>query len=282
MIDPMRMVSSLCLFLCLGPSVFAQLAELTDAGAPRFTDKIVGKWEAAKVVAAGRSATTNYGPSTFTANTWTIQTGNGDRVYELVAFKDKSDPLEAKFVDIERRHLSFEAFIRLEDDRLTIVRAISYAKEVPLPVNMNEGPQTTVYSFKKLDPKAPPKPTDDLRLPLNIRLLDTSKDSKVLVDVTVKPFYGGKLEYSTEKIVNKLGNDRSPNTGTLITGKVEEGFGGKWSVNIIIEVGADKSPGDPDTQVIRSEKLQVVTVIAPDKTYRIKCDDDRTCELTFK
>lgn len=142
MLHAMRLVSSLCLYLIMGPSVFAQLVELTDAGAPRFNDKIVGKWEAAKVVAAGRSATTNYGPSTFAANTWTIQTGNGDRVYELTAIKDKSDPLEAKFVDVERRQLSFEAFIRLEDERLTIVRSIAVTKEAPLPANMDEGPQT--------------------------------------------------------------------------------------------------------------------------------------------
>lgn len=258
----------------------AQIVERSASGAPQFTDAIVGKWEIDKVVASGRVANENYGPSVFTTDTWTIQTRNGDHVYKLSGINESSNPLEATFDDAEGKNLSFTAFIRLDNDKLSIVRGIGLKNPIPLPQKMEEGPSTLAYLFKKIvDDKSS---IVDARVPLSVRLIDDANDSKVLVDVVLKPFFGGKLLYSSEPRRASVKHENSPQTGTVISGKIEPTGNGNWAVLLIIEIGDQKHSDNAETTIVRSEKLQLNTVVRVENTMRIKCGENRTCELTVK
>jgi hypothetical protein len=107
-----------------------------------------------------------------------------------------SDPLEATFVNVKHRALSFAAFILLEDERMSIIRGFAPQTPIPLPEAMAEGPGTIVYTFKKS--AADETVTEKGRTPLKVRLIDMANDPKVLVDVTIRPLIGGKLRYSSE------------------------------------------------------------------------------------
>ena len=258
----------------------AQIVERTDSGAIQFTDVIVGKWEIDKVVASGSDASRNYGPSTFARDSWTIQTKNGDHVYKLSSVNESSDPLEATFDDAEGKNLSFTAFIHLDNDKLSIVRGIGLKNPIPLPKSMEEGASTLAYVFKRVvDDKSS---IADTRLPLQVRLVDDTNDSKVLVDVKLKPFFGGKFGYSTEPRGNSAKHENSPSVGTVINGKIEPIGDGNWSVLLIIEIGNQEHSDNAETTIVRSEKLQVKTVLRIENTIRIKCGENRTCELTLK
>ena len=273
-------IATMLIGFAINNIAFAQLIERTDEGALRFTDQIVGKWEIDNVVAAGRSASANYGPSVFTASTWAIQTKNGDIVYELSSVNESADPLEATFVNVKHRDSSFAAFIRLEGEKLSIIRGLGPKNPIPLPEKMEEGPSTLVYSLKKA--ASSETSTREERLPLNVRLIDESSQSRVLVDVILKPFFGGKLRYSSKGLGARAEQDYSPKTGTVIIGTLEPTGDGNWAVSLIIEIGAHEKSDDPQTAIVRSEKLQLTTVVTREKTIRINCGADRTCELMLK
>lgn len=258
----------------------AQIVERTDSGAIQFTDAIVGKWEIDKVVASGRNVSRNYGPSTFTRDSWTIQTRNGDHVYKLSSFNAFSDPLEASFDDTEGKKPSFTAFIRLHNDKLSIVRGIELKNPIPIPKSMEEGPSSLAYVLKRgVNDESS---IADARVPLNVRLIDNANEPKVLVDVKLKPHFGGKLAYSSEPRGSSAKLENSPRIGTVISGNIEPVGDGTWTVLLIIEVGKHEQSEIVEGTVVRSEKLQVNTVLRADKTLQIQCGNGRICELTLK
>lgn len=274
------MIGVITLCLIANRVASAQIVERTDSGAIQFTDAIVGKWEIDKVVASGSDASRNYGPSTFTKDSWTIQTRNGDHVYKLSSVNDSSDPLEATFDDAEGKNLSFTAFIHLNNDKLSIIRGIGRKNPIPLPKRMEEGASTLAYVFKRVaDDKSS---IAEVRVPLQVRLIEDTNDSKVLVDVKLKPFFGGKLVYHTEPRSNSAKQVNSPSVGTVINGEIEPIGDGNWSVLLIIEIGNQEHSDNAATTIVRSEKLQVNTVLRVENTLRIKCGENRTCELTLK
>ena len=258
---------ALVLSFAINQFVSAQLIERTDAGRLRFTDQILGRWDTDNVVAMGRSRSDD-ALHVFTASTWTIQSANGDLVVELSDINESSDPVEVSFVNVERRNLTFDASIRLDDKKLTITRGLA------------SDPRRVVYTLKKnLESAAS---IEEERIPLTIRLTDESSQSKVLVDVTIKPFRGGKLRYSSERLLPGAEQDNSPKTGTMILGTLEAKGDGNWAVSLIMELGSHVDSTDSQTAIVRSEKLQLKTVVTRGKTSRIKCGADRTCELTLE
>ncbi|MFO0941122.1 MAG: hypothetical protein U0930_10170 [Pirellulales bacterium] len=270
--------------ICLATNqiAFAQIVERSggEGGELQFSAAILGKWEIEKVVASGRDISENYGPSLFTKDSWTIQTKDRNHVYKLTEVNESSNPLEATFEHSVVKGMSFTAFIVIEDGRLGIVRGIGPENPIPLPQKMEAGPGTLVYVFKKAVDEKPA--TADNRVPLNVRLIDETKDSKVLVDVTVKPFFGGKLAYSSESKGVSAKIESSPRIGTVISGKMEPSGNGEWSVLLVVEFGKQEQSELAETTILRSEKLQVETVVRADKVVRIKCSENRILELTLK
>jgi hypothetical protein len=271
-----------CLVICsmTGRLVSAQIVERTADGELQFTDSIIGSWEIDEVVAAGRTTSESYGPSVFTKNSWTVQTRNGDHVYNLKEINGSSNSLEVTFEHSLVQDRSFKAYVSLEDEKLSIVRGLGLGNPLPLPDTMNEGPNTLVYKFKRgLD--ATPV-LDDTRVPVHVHLVDDANASQVLVDVTLKPNFGGNFGYSSEPRRVSESQQEPSQVGTAVRGRIKATGSGEWAVMVEIEIINREHSDDATTSVIRSEKLRIDTLIRGDKPTRIQCGGNRTCEITRK
>ena len=261
--------SALFLGFAVNQLACAQLIERTDErGGLRFSDQIVGTWETDSVhVVAASISRSNDALHVFTANTWIIHSTNGDQTFELSDINQSADPVEVSFVNVNRRSLTFDASIRLEGEKLLITR------------DFGSYPRGIVYTLKKTSKTK--ASIEEARIPLKVRLIDESNRSE-LVDVTVKPFHGGKLRYSSERLHPRAELEYAPKTGTVILGTLEDRGDGSWAGSLIMELGTHVDSSDPQTAIVRSEKLQLTTVVTIGKTVRIKCGADRTCELTLE
>lgn len=281
MIGNRVLICLVTILLTANHMALAQIVERSDGDGLKFqfTDAMLGRWEIAKVVSSGNDLSAHYGPPVFTRDTWTIQTRTGDHVYKLSSVNESSVPLEATFENVKHNSLSFTAFIRLENNQLTIVRGNGFKSPIPLPRNMDEGPKSLVYVFNK---SVEDEPSDkDARPPLNVRLIDNTDGSQILADLTVKPFYGGKLTYDSNSPSTSRVQNASPRLGTVLIGKIEPRENGTWAVSLVVELGRQVETDQAETTILRSETLSIETIITAGKTVRINCGENRTCELTL-
>ena len=275
-----RSIATVTLFLLLASQhvARAQLIERTDDGALQFSEKIVGKWNTEEKISMGIKIPTNTNePSVFATKTWTRQGINGDSVLELLDVNESSDPLEVTFARVGHKDHSIAAFMRLKDDKLSIVFGSGFEYPIALPKSMEPGPDTVVLNFKRSVKDESEKENE--RLPLAVRLFD---GANILADVTIEPFLGGKLRYSSEPLGSRAEQDYSPKTGIVIVGNVVPTPDGNRVVSLIIEIGSKQYSDDPKTTIARSEKLQLTTVVTPGKPTLIDCGEDRMCELTIE
>ncbi len=195
--------------------------------------KLQGAWRPSDVNINGQpSRTSTYGDSRFAGNTWTLQTTNGDHVYELSAINAKADPIEITFTEKDPKR-SFIGLLSLDGDTLTITRGMQFTKgkdgiaQIPRPESLDPGRDRIVYTWKRVadSPDISKRPT------LTVRLFDDGAVKKEIANHTIRSLFGGKLEYSAGADAAKklattstaLGR-RVENpilVGTQITGSIE-------------------------------------------------------------
>ncbi len=256
--------------------------------------KLQGAWRPSDVNINGQpSRTSTYGDSRFAGNTWTLQTTNGDHVYELSAINAKADPIEITFTEKDPKR-SFIGLLSLDGDTLTITRGMQFTKgkdgiaQIPRPESLDPGRDRIVYTWKRVadSPDISKRPT------LTVRLFDDGAVKKEIANHTIRSLFGGKLEYSAGADAAKklattstaLGR-RVENpilVGTQITGSIEDTDDGQKRVSIEIRLGNAVSTDEPNTAIVRSETLILQTMLKPGEKKRINCGGDRWCELVVE
>lgn len=253
-----------------------------------------GTWQPVEVIINGRTTKElPYGPSIFEGNTWTMQTTNGDHVYELSSVNEKADPIEITFVEKVAKR-SFVGLLSLENEMLTIARGMQWNRDeagnyhIPRPDSLTPGGNKIVYSWKR----APNSAERANRPSLSIRLYDDGKPEKILADHTIQAFFGGKLEYVSGAQVDSEIQARSQAfgrqadnpimLGTRITGSIENTRNGETRVFIEVQLGNAVSTDDPVTAIVRSESLVLQTTLKPKEKKRINCGGNRWCDLVLQ
>ncbi len=256
--------------------------------------KLQGAWRPSDVNINGQpSRTSTYGDSRFAGNTWTLQTTNGDHVYELSAINAKADPIEITFTEKDPKR-SFIGLLSLDGDTLTITRGMQFTKgkdgiaQIPRPESLDPGRDRIVYTWKRVadSPDISKRPT------LTVRLFDDGAVKKEIANHTIRSLFGGKLEYSAGADAAKklattstaLGR-RVENpilVGTQITGSIEDTDDGQKRVSIEIRLGNAVSTDEPNTAIVRSETLILQTMLKPGEKKRVNCGGDRWCELVVE
>ncbi|MGN6544697.1 MAG: hypothetical protein ACTHK7_06595 [Aureliella sp.] len=253
--------------------------------------KLQGTWRPIEVNFNGRpSGLSAYGPSTFEQDKWTVQTTNGDHVYQLSAVNENADPAAATFVD-KAGKISFVGLLSLEGDTLTIARGTEWTKDeagevhIARPDSLAPGRNKLVYVWKRSADPA----NLGTRPSLSIRLFDEGQPEKTLVDQTVRAFFGGKLEAVAggeapakmrarpQAFGRQL--DEPITVGTRITGSIEEAAEGQKRVSLEIRLANAVATDEPETEIVRAESVVLQTMLKPKEKKRIHCGGSRWCEL---
>lgn len=272
-------------------SLHAQQPEPANAPAKSLLSKLQGTWRLTEVNFNGRpSLLSAYGPSTFEQDKWTMQTTNGDHVYQLSAVNENAEPAEATFVEKAGKR-SFGGLLSLEGDTLTITLGTEWTKDeagevhIARPDSLAPGRNKLVYVWKRTADRA----NLGSRPSLSIRLFDEGQPEKTLVDQTIQAFYGGKLEAvaggeppakmrARPKALGWQADD--PITlGTRITGSIEEAAEGQKRVSLEIRLANAVATDEPETEIVRAESVMLQTMLKPKEKKRIHCGGNRWCEL---
>lgn len=253
--------------------------------------KLQGTWRPVEVNINGQpSRESQYGPSVFVGSTWTMQTTNGDHVYELSTVKEKTDPVEIVFVH-KAAKTSFIGLLTLAEETLTIARGTQWTNDeagnahIPRPDSATPGRSKIVYTWKRASAQS--DHTD--RPSLTIRLVEEEKPKKILAEHTIQSYFGGKLEYvakgetSAEMAASLQAFGKRADgpvmLGIQITGSIEDAGRGEKRVVVAVQLGNAVSTEDPETAVVRTESVVLKTILKPNEEKRINCGGNRWCEL---
>ena len=257
--------------------------------------KVEGTWQPTEVSINGQSSKLSplYGPSVFVANTWTMQTTNGDHVYEISSVNERGDPTDATFVDKIGRRV-FVGLIHLDGDTLTIARGLQWTRDkdgnaqIPRPDSLIPGRDKIVYTWKR----APVTVDVPKRRSLTIRMFDEGTPDKILAECTIEAYFGGKLNYeagtevSPEFRARSQAFGRRPDNpiklGTRVTGSIEETGSGETHVSVEIQLASAVPSDNPESAIVRAESLMLQTALKPNEEKRINCGGNRWCHLVLQ
>jgi hypothetical protein len=125
--------------------------------------------------------------------------------------------------------------------------------------------------------------SSDAAVVLEIRVCEKeSRDSKVkiLAEPTIAATIGRPFSFKSGGSAKSKTSDREFDVGTQLNGKVERTQAGGVQLDLRISIGSILSPADDqETDLVRTESLDIRTVLRPGEVKRLKYSDSQWCEV---
>ncbi len=118
---------------------------------------------------------------------------------------------------------------------------------------------------------------------ISIKVCETaSKGSKqkVLAEPTIVAVPGAPFLFESGGSAKTKAGDDDLDIGTRVTGSFEHMHTGTVQLSLKISIGATVSQDDdPRTDLVKTETLDIRTVLRPGETKRLKCSPSQWCEV---
>lgn len=114
---------------------------------------------------------------------------------------------------------------------------------------------------------------------LSIRYVDAGAETKVLAKHTLQLDNGGTIDFTAGGETIPHDDEPSLSYGTQITGELESIENGAYRASIKLKIGNLVECGAAATQLVRSECLELRTVLEVGKDSKIPCGEGRWIEL---
>lgn len=119
---------------------------------------------------------------------------------------------------------------------------------------------------------------------LSIKISDKAPEAarlKIVAEPTIATTVGRAFSYESGGTVKPKTGDGNLEIGTRVTGKLERTGNGAVQLALKIRIGAAISQeNDPNTDLVRTEAIEIRTVIRPGETKRFNCSANQWCEIS--